>query len=130
MEAIAILEDLAREGEVPESGKRLHQLYPKSKKFPPLYFNFKIDLFVKPVSEEFRKILPAVVQDNLSRSQRKAFRELKKMKDVVLEPADNGVNNVICPVKMYEKEAFRQLRNTKVYKKLMFNPLSSFQDAL
>lgn len=47
--------------------------------------------------------------------------------DVVIKPADKAGNVVIWPVRMYEREAFRQLRDQRFYNKLTYNPLSNFQ---
>lgn len=49
------------------------------------------------------------------------------MKEVIIKPSDEGGNIVLWPVKKYEKEAWKQLKDTQCYKKLTFNPLTKFQ---
>lgn len=52
------------------------------------------------------------------------------MKNVIIKPADKGRNVVLWPLGMSEKEVFRQLLDLKIYKKLTYHPLSSFQGQL
>lgn len=52
------------------------------------------------------------------------------MSAVVKKPAEKGGNVVIWPIKMSEKKALRQLRDTNCYKCLTFNPLVRFKEQL
>ncbi|XP_073442412.1 uncharacterized protein [Dendrobates tinctorius] len=89
-----------------------------------------IELFVKLVSEDFKKIPTRLRHDNLTREQRRALNELKSLRGVVIKPADKGGNVVVWPTTLYEKEAMRQLRDTTCYRRLSFNPTSVFQAEL
>ncbi|XP_077117394.1 uncharacterized protein LOC143773978 [Ranitomeya variabilis] len=63
-------------------------------------------------------------------SQHQCIKRLKNLKDIVIKPADKGGNIVIWPTKLYEAEAYRLLRDTSCYKKLTYNPLSSYKEQL
>lgn len=89
-----------------------------------------IEIFIKLVTSVFANIKHKAINDNLTRDQRKALGELKVMKDVIIKPSDKGGNVVLWSSKAYEREAFRQLRNSDCHKKLTFKPLSKFQQEL
>ncbi|CAJ0958429.1 unnamed protein product [Ranitomeya imitator] len=128
LEIMTTLEELS--GEQEENANMGKFLPPKPKKFPPLNLYPNIDLYVKLVSKEFGEIPSKVVKDNLSADQRKALKELKGMRDIIIKPADKGGNIFIQSTKMHEKEAFRQLRDTSCYRRLTFNPTLTFQGEL
>lgn len=58
-----------------------------------------------------------VRKDNLSDKQRRALNELQQIKNVVFQPADKSGNSFVWPISIYDKEAFRQLRDNRFYKK-------------
>ncbi|CAJ0931577.1 unnamed protein product [Ranitomeya imitator] len=127
LETIAILEELSNETPTPTVS---NFTIPKPKKFPPLSLYPDIDLFVRLVTEEFRRIPTGIQHDNLTRRQRKAIKELKSLDNVVIKPSDKGGNIVLWPSPMYEKETFRQLKDSSCYKHLTFNPTSMYQNQL
>ncbi|CAJ0966876.1 unnamed protein product [Ranitomeya imitator] len=126
-ETIAILEELSNETPTPTVS---NFTISKPKKFPPLSLYPDIDLFVRLVTEEFRRIPTGIQHDNLTRRQRKAIKELKSLDNIVIKPSDKGGNIVLWPSPMYEKEAFRQLKDSSCYKRLTFNPTSTYQNQL
>ncbi|XP_077131129.1 uncharacterized protein LOC143785876 [Ranitomeya variabilis] len=128
LEAIATLEELS--GERDETAEKGKFIPPKPKKFPSMNLYPNIDLFVKLVSKEFGEIPNKITRDNLSIEQRRALKELKSMRDIVIKPADKGGNIIIQSTRMYEREAFRQLRDSSCYKRLTYNPTLSFQSEL
>lgn len=77
-----------------------------------------IEVFVKLVCEELKKIDCGIKHDNISRQQQLAIKELQQMKEVVIKPSDEGGNIVIWPIKIYEREALKQLRDATCYRKL------------
>ncbi|KAM4043149.1 uncharacterized protein ACNLHF_013530 isoform 1-T1 [Anomaloglossus baeobatrachus] len=131
-EAIRILEELSAESTIGVEGKIPSSIKPRSKRFPSFASCPNIELFVQIVSENFKEIATHVTsrEDNLTREERSRLYELKHLSNVVLKPADKGGNIVIWPSDMYEKEAFRQLSDSACYKKLTYNPLSSFSAQL
>ncbi|CAJ0918423.1 unnamed protein product [Ranitomeya imitator] len=126
-ETIAILEELSNETPTPTVS---NFTIPKPKKFPPLSLYPDIDLFVRLVTEEFRRIPTGIQHDNLTRRQREAIKELKSLDNVVIKPSDKGGNIVLWPCSMYEKEASRQLKDSSCYKRLTFNPTFIYQNQL
>lgn len=130
LEAINILQELQDEQQETSVGKSDIKFAPRSKRFPPLNLYPNIDLFVHLVSEEFHTISRTIPHDNLTREQRDALKQLQRMKQVLIKPADKGGNLVIWPRGLYEREAFRQLRDQQCYQRLSFNPTISFQGSL
>ncbi|XP_069586465.1 uncharacterized protein [Ranitomeya imitator] len=127
-ETIAILNELCEESQPVASRSKF--TLPKPKRFPPLNLFPEIETFVKVVTEDLRKIPVESQHDNLTRGQRQALTELRSLKQVLIKPADKGGNVVLWPTEMYEKEAFRQLRDEDTYRRLSFNPTSVFQAEL
>ncbi|XP_077113920.1 uncharacterized protein LOC143769306 [Ranitomeya variabilis] len=129
-EAPQILEELSREHYLPPLGIVPSSLKRKSQKFPSLSVCPNIEIFVQLVTNDFEKIPKNIHDDNLTISERIGLKRLKKLDDVVFKPADKGGNVVVWPCKMYESEAYRQLRDPLCYKKLTYNPMSSYRDLL
>jgi hypothetical protein len=55
---------------------------------------------------------------NLSQKEMKALREICRMKNVIIKPADKGAVTVIMDKSKYLTEGFRQLSNVNFYKPL------------
>ncbi|KAM4043956.1 uncharacterized protein ACNLHF_014260 isoform 1-T2 [Anomaloglossus baeobatrachus] len=125
-EAINNLEELLQEQEAPSTGAFPQSLLPRSTKFPPLSLCPAVDIFVRLVSEDFRKIDTKRRRDNLTYKQRKALTELQGYSDIVIKPADKGGNIVIMSVEKYEREVTRQLREKATYMRLPSNPLEKY----
>lgn len=78
-----------------------------------------VEDFIFLNQEEFRKHkVFAPAKKNLSLGQFKAIKELAYNKDIVIKPADKGGAVVILNRTDYEAEAYKQLSDTRVYKKL------------
>ncbi|XP_073521541.1 uncharacterized protein [Phyllobates terribilis] len=129
-QALQDLKELARESEITQPASMPKQLYPRSTAFPPLSACPQVDIFVRLVRNDLSRLEEKISRDNLSHSQRRAIRELRQMKDVVIKRADKGGNVVIWPSQDYEKEAFKQLNNNTCYKRLDSIPLLTFQREL
>ncbi|XP_071970307.1 uncharacterized protein [Engystomops pustulosus] len=102
----------------------------KSQRFPPLNTCPAVDLFVKVVSNEFSQVYQQVSHDNLSKQERQCINNLRHDKTIVIKQADKGGNVVVWPHTLYEREAYRQLNDTRCYKRLTFNPSSKFTSEL
>ena len=63
--------------------------------------------------------------NNLTKNERKSMKELSEREDITIPKADKGGAVVIVDVKDYEKEAERQLNNTKNYRKLHEEPTAT-----
>ncbi|XP_075707672.1 uncharacterized protein LOC142742112 isoform X2 [Rhinoderma darwinii] len=128
-QALKALEDLLDEHKT-DAGNVPACIRIKSKKFPALSLCPAVDLFIKSVTQEFWNIPRYIKDDNLTPSERNSLKQLQKINDVIFKAADKGGNVVVWPCTMYEAEANRQLRDKQCYKKLTFNPLSSFRSEL
>ncbi|KAM4034361.1 rho GTPase-activating protein 19 [Anomaloglossus baeobatrachus] len=82
------------------------------------------------VSEDLRNLKRSTVGHNLPLRHKKAIEELKSLEGIVIKPADKGGNVVIWPTDMYEREAFRQLRDHDTYTSLSGNPIKGFESEL
>ncbi|CAJ0944899.1 unnamed protein product [Ranitomeya imitator] len=127
---LRILEELYAEHHTPINGKIPPSIRPKSKKFPPLSSCANVDLFVQMVTKDLMDIPRSITKDNLSRRERDCLQKLQQLPDVEFKPADKGGNIVVWPRSMYEKEVYRQLNDKVCYKKLTYNPLSTFRTQL
>lgn len=74
-----------------------------------------MDLFVKMVTKDRTQIPSGLKYDNLTNQQKMSMKKLKGLEDVEYKAADKGGNIVIWPRKMYEAEAYGQLRNSTNY---------------
>ena len=61
--------------------------------------------------------------ENLSGTEKLSLRELASNPNIVIKPADKGGKIVILDRDAYIREAVRQLSDSKVYTKLMHNPM-------
>ncbi|XP_077113081.1 uncharacterized protein LOC143768273 [Ranitomeya variabilis] len=129
-ETLRILEELLNEQDPVVTGMFPQSVYPRSTRFPPLSACPAVDIFTRLVMEDFKKVTTRRTNDNLTAQQRIALNELKNMRDVVVKPADKGGNIVVWPQHMYEKEAYRQLRDKKTYLRLDRNPLVAYSAEL
>lgn len=109
-------------GEETQVGKNMFPLTPKSKKCPPQNLCPNVEIFVRLVTEDLKSIPSFTAVNNLNSSQQRALKELQQRKDVVIKPAEKGGDIVLWPVSMYEREAFRQLRED-----LPLTPLPHFR---
>ncbi|XP_069610910.1 uncharacterized protein [Ranitomeya imitator] len=127
---LRILEELYAEHHTPINGKIPPSIRPKSKRFPPLSTCANVDLFVQMVTKDLMDIPRSITKDNLSRHERDCLQKLQQLPDIEFKPADKGGNIVVWPTSMYEKEVYRQLNDKVCYKKLTYNPLSTFKAQL
>ncbi|XP_075207195.1 uncharacterized protein LOC142312180 isoform X2 [Anomaloglossus baeobatrachus] len=129
-EALTILEELLCEQTKEQQGTFPTNILLRSTRFPPLSLSPPILVFTKLVTEDLRKIQTKRRFHNLTHMQRVALDQLRAMDDVVFKNVDKGGNIVIWPKILYEKEVYRQLKNTKTYSKLHSCPPSSFSHQL
>ncbi|XP_053555834.1 olfactory receptor 10C1-like [Bombina bombina] len=104
---------------------------PKSSFMPSLASVPSVNLFLKLVEKDIEK-LPEnmIINDNLTRSERKALRDLMLAPNIVIKPADKGGNLNIMDESMYVREVKRQLSVGDQYQKLGGNPLKEVQNSL
>ena len=57
-------------------------------------------------------------RDNLNAGERRALKDLKQNKDIVIKQADKGAAVVVMNLHDYIREALRQLQDTNYYQKL------------
>ncbi|XP_053576073.1 uncharacterized protein LOC128665863 [Bombina bombina] len=80
-----------------------------------------ISVFVQNVSQELTQVQTTkIVNDNLTKSERRALKELINHQELVIKPADKGGNVVIHSQEYYIKEAMRQLLDETQYAKSSF----------
>ena len=64
--------------------------------------------------------------DNLTQTERSAFRDLQERNDIIIKPTDKGSAIVVMDKTTYLQEAERQLSDCGFYKKLDSNPTLDF----
>ncbi|XP_069621235.1 uncharacterized protein [Ranitomeya imitator] len=129
-DTIRILEELLDEQTPDDEGGFPSSILPRSTRFPSLSLCPAVKIFTKLVSNELKTLSSRRRYDNLTNKQREAIRQLQSFDDVVFKAADKGGNIVVWPITKYEREAFRQLRDSQVYTKLGYNPMVSFSAQL
>lgn len=60
--------------------------------------------------------------DNLTPAERKALKELKEAKEIIIKSSDKGGNTVLLSQNIYEGETMRLLNDETTYEKLSSNP--------
>ncbi|CAJ0960586.1 unnamed protein product [Ranitomeya imitator] len=129
-EALMALEDLLDEQTSGVVSTFPRDCRPRSTRFPPLSACPAVEIVTKMVLQDFQKIPTKRRKDNLTSKQRLALEQLQKYEDIVIKPADKGGNVVLWPSALYEKEAFKHLRDKETYKKLDHNPTDAFSREL
>lgn len=87
---------------------------PPPHKLPP-----QLNTWIKKDLDEFKKtFLPLRQSSNLTSQEAEALKQLKDNKQIVIKPADKGSAIVIMDREQYLWEGYRQLNDTKYYKKL------------
>ncbi|XP_073409346.1 receptor activity-modifying protein 1 isoform X1 [Dendrobates tinctorius] len=131
IDALEILRSLEEENTGKQVSTIPNHLFDKSKKFPSLGLCPAIDVFTKLVTNDIQSLTRIKMgRSNLTKMEKLALDELKSWDDVVYKAADKGGNLVIWPTSMYEKQANVLPGDSNCYRKLTFNPLSSFQAKL
>lgn len=88
-------------------------------KWQPKITNPKEKLYLDDLQENLFKAKRKITsEDNITPAQRKALRELRNNKKIIIKPADKGSGTVILTPHQYETEVHNQLNNKKHYKKL------------
>ncbi|KAG6932668.1 hypothetical protein G0U57_020942, partial [Chelydra serpentina] len=92
-----------------------------------------LDLYI----ECFRRCAQAEIVEkqhrlphNLSRAERNAIQSLRNNPDIIIKEADKGGAVVIMNRSDYQKEAARQLSNTKFYRPLSSDPTEEYTKKL
>uniref|UniRef100_A0A452HSB8 Reverse transcriptase domain-containing protein n=1 Tax=Gopherus agassizii TaxID=38772 RepID=A0A452HSB8_9SAUR len=100
---------------------------------PPEGRNDSLDLYI----ECFRRRAQAEIVEqqhrlphNLSRAERNAIHSLRNHPDIIIKEADKGGAVVIMNRSDYQKEAARQLSNTKFYRPLPSDPTEEYTKKL
>jgi len=69
-------------------------------------------------------------RSNVNKSERQAIDELKKLKDIVILPADKGKATVIVDKEEYMSKLKQMLSDTKTYKMLKKDPTTTYKRQL
>ena len=86
---------------------------PSEKAIPP-----SILQKLSEMRQEIRNLDIKFEKQNLTNSEMRALKKLRRNPDIVIKPADKGTATVIMSKENYLKEGTRQLSNPKHYKKL------------
>ncbi|XP_075444466.1 uncharacterized protein LOC142488017 [Ascaphus truei] len=101
----------------------LSHLKPQSTFCPPWQICPPVEVFLKMVTEDFKKISTKMDDANLTRSESVAIKELKEMRDIVIKPSDKGGNIVIWP----ESPGFAYyMAGSQLYTTLIASPFGYF----
>ena len=68
-------------------------------------------------------------RSNVSKGERQAIDELKKLKDIVILPADKGKATVVLDKEEYMSKVKLMLSDTKTYKMLKKDPTPTYNKA-
>ena len=122
-------EDTAYNNRTEESTHKL--IKPSSGWTPQSGLDAHIDIFkdeiVKELLTHYNRPAKAI-KYNLTLPERKAMKELKENKDIIIKPADKGGKIVILNRSDYILECERQLKNTEHYKILGEDPTKRFNE--
>ena len=77
-----------------------------------------LELFVQLLKNDILNSKPSKIAENISKSEREALQTLINRTDIVIKPADKGKATVILNTDDYKKECYRQLNDSKFYRKL------------
>ena len=98
---------------------------------PPTGVNNNLDIYCGVLNEEIQNLQADYKHNqNLSLKQRRALRELKKLDEIVIKPADKGGAIVIWSKRDYITEARRQLSNRSHYKEVAQDPTLKFEKTI
>uniref|UniRef100_A0A8C5WH29 Reverse transcriptase domain-containing protein n=1 Tax=Leptobrachium leishanense TaxID=445787 RepID=A0A8C5WH29_9ANUR len=125
------LMDLLEENEEPSM--EINRKFKNKSNYTPSFSEFSsIDLFVKLVSEEITKleITPWKKEQNLSRNERTALRELKNEKSIEIKASDKGGNIVIMSKSKYRDMCLQIINDPEGYTLLTFNPTDKYLQEL
>ena len=102
--------------------KALNKGHPKKSSWRPEYKPpSALSLFLEKNQVSLSPLMYQKCRDNLSREERKALRDLKSNKELIIKPADKGSSVVLLSKEDYLKEGNRQL-NTPTYEKITNDP--------
>uniref|UniRef100_A0A8C5QCQ3 Reverse transcriptase domain-containing protein n=1 Tax=Leptobrachium leishanense TaxID=445787 RepID=A0A8C5QCQ3_9ANUR len=119
--------DLLDENEEPTV--EISRKFKNKSKYTPSFSEFSsIDLFVKLVTNEINnlEIIPWKKEQNLSREERIALRELKNEKSIEIKASDKGGNIVIMSKPDYKEMCLRIISDPEGYTLLTFNPTEKY----
>ncbi|KAM4038422.1 uncharacterized protein ACNLHF_016745 [Anomaloglossus baeobatrachus] len=125
-EAVRTLEELEGQASGELDNIFPTRLYPRSTTFPPFSLCPQVQVFHDLVMGDLRSLSKRTNNNNLAVKHQRALEELRKLEGVIIKPADKGGNVVVWPSAMYEREVYKQLRNTDFYQMLPSNPTNGF----
>ena len=68
--------------------------------------------------------------DNLTKQERIALSEIENRNDIIVTKADKGGAVVIMDIQKYKNECYKQLNDTKFYKKLEYDPTNDHRNLI
>ena len=77
-----------------------------------------LDLCIHLITKDILNTKPLKTADKLTKQEREALKNLTERNDIVIKPADKGKATVIMDTEKYKTECYRELNNSKFYKRL------------
>ena len=103
--------------------------FKKKSKWCPKPQDHCLNAFIEKVNNDLATFDPhGSVDNNLSKEEKKALKELRECNSIVIKKADKGSSIVIMNKDDYIKEAERQLSDEKFYKKIPSDLTKVFND--
>ncbi len=100
--------------------------------FCPNTNNASINTFCRVVEQDIMEKVsrPHSSMSNLTKNEKSALDELMKDRDIVIKPCDKGGGICVQDAEKYRNEILSQLSNTRFYKKVNYDPTTSFQQEI
>ena len=97
--------------------------YKRNTSWSPPYVHPNVITFIDAVNKDIENsTIKKLPKDNLSKDERNALHSLQTRDDIIITNADKGGAVVIWGIEDYLKEAYKQLGDSKFYKKFDHDP--------
>ncbi len=96
---------------------------------PPKNRDPALEAYLKAVEADAWRLTSSTKRvDNLTPPERRALTQLRSCTDIVIKPADKGSATVVMSKEAYMAGAYRQLNDSRFYRKLDDEPTQQFAD--
>ncbi len=110
-----------------EYGPEERRFKEKSRWNPPKNRDPALEAYLKALEADAWHLTSSTNRaDNLTPSERQALTKLHSRTDIVIKPADKGSATVVMSREAYMAEAYRQLNDSRYYRKLDEEPTEKF----